>query len=160
MSDVLDPERRAARLVELEASLLDERRFEDWLSLYAPEGCYWMPASYEQSSPDDALSLLYEDRRLLALRVRRLASPVVHIEIPPSRTHHHLSAVQVSVAPGQAIQVDSMQWIAMVRGGEQRVFSARCRHRLVEVNGALLIESKTVRLLDCDSGHRGFAIPL
>lgn len=150
----------AIRLVKREAALLDDRRFDEWLSLYAEEAWYWMPASWEQRTPDDALSLLYEDRRLLALRVRRLASPVIHVEQPQSRTHHHLSALDAQPAADGGFGVESLQLIVMVRDGEQRIFSARCTHRVIEASDGLRIASKTVRLLDCDAGYRGFAIPL
>ena len=150
----------AVRLVEHEARLLDERRFDEWLSLFTEDGWYWMPASWGQRSPDDSLSLLYEDKRLLALRVRRLASPVIHVELPPSRTHHHLSALGAEPNAEGGIDVGSLQLIMMVRDNEQRLFSARCTHRLVLQDHELRIASKTVRLLDCDAGHRGFAVPL
>lgn len=151
---------QAVRLVEHEARLLDERRFDEWLSLFADDAWYWMPASWEQRSPDDALSLLFEDRRLLSLRVRRLASPVIHVEQPPSRTHHHLSALAAESSAEDGIEVSSLQLIVMVRESEQRLFSARCVHRLSGHQEALRIVSKTVRLIDCDAGHRGFAVPL
>lgn len=151
---------QAVRLVEHEARLLDERRFDEWLSLFADDAWYWMPASWEQRSPDDALSLLFEDRRLLSLRVRRLASPVIHVEQPPSRTHHHLSALAAESSAEDGIKVSSLQLIVMVRESEQRLFSARCVHRLSGHQEALRIVSKTVRLIDCDAGHRGFAVPL
>ncbi len=157
-----DPETlsRAMELVVREARLLDERRFDEWLSLFADDAWYWMPASWEQRSPDDALSLLYEDRRLLSLRVRRLSSPVIHIEQPPSRTHHHLSALTAETTAEGGIEVSSLQLIVMVREAEQRLFSARCLHRLDVNQEQLRMVSKTVRLLDCDGGHRGFAVPL
>ncbi len=150
----------AIRLVEHEARLLDERRFDEWLSLFADDAWYWMPASWEQRSPDDALSLLFEDRRLLSLRVRRLASPVIHVEQPPSRTHHHLSALTAEPTEEGRIEVGSLQLIVMARESEQRLFSARCVHCLSVRQEELRITSKTVRLLDCDAGHRGFAVPL
>lgn len=150
----------AIRLVEHEARLLDERRFDEWLSLFADDAWYWMPASWEQRSPDDALSLLFEDRRLLSLRVRRLASPVIHVEQPPSRTHHHLSALTAEPTEEGRIEVGSLQLIVMARESEQRLFSARCVHCLSVHQEELRITSKTVRLLDCDAGHRGFAVPL
>ena len=150
----------AIRLVEHEARLLDERRFDEWLSLFADDAWYWMPASWEQRSPDDALSLLFEDRRLLSLRVRRLASPVIHVEQPPSRTHHHLSGLTAEPTEEGRIEVGSLQLIVMARESEQRLFSARCVHCLSVRQEELRITSKTVRLLDCDAGHRGFAVPL
>ena len=77
MSVLADRLPEAVELVEREARLLDERRFDEWLALFADEAWYWMPASWDQQSPEDALSLVYEDKRLLALRVRRLASPEI-----------------------------------------------------------------------------------
>jgi 3-phenylpropionate/cinnamic acid dioxygenase small subunit len=151
---------RAIRLVEYEARLLDERRFDEWLSLFSDDAWYWIPASWEQRSPDDALSLLFEDRRLLSVRVRRLASPAIHVEQPPSRTHHHLSALTAEPTAAGGVEVSSLQLIVMVREAEQRLFSARCVHRLSVHQEEPRITSKTVRLIDCDAGHRGFAVPL
>ena len=31
------------RLLTTEAMLLDERRYTDWLDLWAPDACYWIP---------------------------------------------------------------------------------------------------------------------
>lgn len=150
----------AADLVEREAQLLDERRFDEWLSLFTEDGWYWVPASWDQQSPDESLSLVYEDKRLLALRVRRLASPMIHVEQPPSRTNHHLSGVSGRLLDDGTIEVRSVQLIVMFRDSEQRLFSARCLHRLAPRADGIAIVSKTVRLLDCDAAHRGLAVPL
>jgi benzoate/toluate 1,2-dioxygenase beta subunit len=155
-----DTVRAAIELVELEARLLDERRFEEWLALYADDGWYWLPASLGARSPDDALSLVYEDKRLLALRVRRLASPVIHVEQPPSRTHHHLSGIRAQALNGDGFEVQSLQLIVMVRAVEQQLFSAQCIHQLVLGQQGLRITAKTIRLIDCDFPHRGLAVPL
>ena len=85
---------------------------------------------------------------------------MIHVEQPPSRTHHHLSALAAESTADGGIEVSSLQLIVMVREADQRLFSARCVHR-VRVNQEVIeIVSKTVRLLDCDAGHRGFAVPL
>lgn len=152
--------REAIELVECEARLLDERRFEDWLALFTEEGWYWMPASWGQASPDDALSLVFEDRRLLALRVRRLASPVIHVEQPASRTHHHLSGLRAQPLDDGVFEVQSMQLIMMVRAAEKQLFSAQCIHRIVSGRRGLQIASKTIRLIDCDLPLRSLAVPL
>ena len=52
-----------------EARLLDEARFDDWLSLFTPDGCYWVPSEPDQDNPHDTVSLIYDDRRLLETRV-------------------------------------------------------------------------------------------
>lgn len=160
MTQHADLAQMAIDLVNREARLLDARDFDAWLALYAEEAQYWMPASPGQLSPDDALSLLYEDKRLLALRVRRLASPVIHIETPPSRCHHHVTGLTVHDVGAGEMEVRSMQLVVIWREGEQRLFSAQCEHRLRVHESALRIVRKTVRLIDCDRPQRGFAVPL
>ncbi len=36
-----------------EARLLDERRFREWMELFAEDGTYWVPAVPDQASPFD-----------------------------------------------------------------------------------------------------------
>ena len=42
-----------------EARLLDERRFSDWLALFAEDGVYWVPTNPRQASPQEAASGLW-----------------------------------------------------------------------------------------------------
>ena len=63
------------KFLAFEARLLDEARFDDWLGLFLPDAKYWVPSEPHQESPYDTVSLMYDDRRLLETRVRRLASP-------------------------------------------------------------------------------------
>ena len=58
-----------------EARLLDEARFDEWLALFTPKAHYWVPSEPNQQSPLDTVSLMYDDRRLLETRVRRLGEP-------------------------------------------------------------------------------------
>jgi hypothetical protein len=69
-----------------EARLLDECRFDEWLALFTPDASYWVPSEPDQKSPLDTVSLIYDDRRLLETRVRRLASPRIYSQEPRSRT--------------------------------------------------------------------------
>src|SRR5262249_32508513 len=66
-----------------EARLLDERRFRDWMALFADDGTYWVPAVPNQPSPLDQASLFYDDRDLMKTRVERLEHPRIHVQTPP-----------------------------------------------------------------------------
>ena len=48
-----------------EARLLDERRLQEWLALYAEDAEYWVPYAWNQQSPKDHVSLFYETKSLL-----------------------------------------------------------------------------------------------
>ena len=79
----------------LEALLLDERRFEEWLNLFTETAWYWVPTQPNQDNPHDTISLIYDDRRLLETRVRRLGNPRIHAQVPHSRTSHIIGNVTI-----------------------------------------------------------------
>src|SRR5262249_39440535 len=81
-----------------EARLLDERRFREWMELFADDGTYWVPAAPDQASPFDRASLFYDDRELMKTRVERLEHPRIHVQTPPSRTAHLGGNVRVEQA--------------------------------------------------------------
>src|SRR4029077_1824519 len=78
-----------------EARLLDEGRFGEWLALFTPDARYWVPSEPDQKSPLDTVSLIYDDRRLLETRVRRLASPRIYSQEPRSRTSRVVTNVTI-----------------------------------------------------------------
>jgi benzoate/toluate 1,2-dioxygenase beta subunit len=143
-------------LVLREARLLDERRFAEWLALFAADGVYWVPTTPGQASPQEALSLFYEPRALLEMRVARLERPDMHVQAPPSRTVHHVSAIEV-VSESEA---RSSLIVAEWRGAEARWFAGRVLHRVRREPPGLRIVLKRVDLIDGDAPHRAIAVPL
>jgi benzoate/toluate 1,2-dioxygenase beta subunit len=142
-------------LVLREARLLDEQRYAEWLSLFAEDGIYWIPTRADQASPGEALSIVYEPKSLLAVRVERLARGEMHVQSPPSRTVHHVSAVEV-----EGDEARSSLIVAEWRAGEARWFAARVTHKLRKDAGGLRIVLKRVDLVDGEAPHRAIAVPL
>ena len=138
-----------------EARLLDERRFAEWLDLFADDGVYWIPTQPAQRSPHEALSLIYEPKSLLAMRIERLQRGEMHVQSPPSRTVHHVSAVEVD---GE--EAHSSLIVAEWRAGEARWFAARVTHKLRKHAGGFQIVLKRVDLTDGEAPHRAIAVPL
>jgi 3-phenylpropionate/cinnamic acid dioxygenase small subunit len=68
-----------------EARLIDERRFPEWLQLFAEDGIYWMPLEFEQEEEHLTTSLMYEDMLLLRTRVQRLEGQRTFSQKPKSR---------------------------------------------------------------------------
>lgn len=147
----MDEQRAVERLLHAEARLLDERRYDEWLALYAADCEYWVPASPEQDNPLDHVSLFHEDRILMETRVRRLQHRRAHSLIPPVRTSRLVGNVEVTRGEGPDLLADSTFHLVEFRGGEQRLLAGRYRHR-VRVDGAhLRIVSKRVDLINCDA---------
>lgn len=141
-------------LVLREARLLDERRFAEWLELFAEDGVYWVPTQPEQKSPHEALSLVYEPRTLLAVRVERLVQAALHVQSPPSRTVHQVAGIEVA-----ELEARSSLMVAEWRNGESRWYAGRVLHRLRATPQGLRIVLKRVDLIDSEAPHRALAVP-
>ena len=144
-----------------EATLLDERRFRDWMELFSDDGSYWVPATPNQESPFDQASLFYDDRELMKTRVERLEHPRIHVQTPPSRTAHLVG--NVVVAPHTAEDeyvVGSTVIMVEYRDEQQRVFAGRQHHRLRREGTSFRIVQKRVDLINCDSAFEAMAVPI
>lgn len=155
---VADELREIERFLLDEARLLDERRFENWLELFADDGVYWLPSEPEQQSADSTLSLIYEDKPGLRLRVRRLLHPGMLVQVPIPRTHHHVSSINAGALQPAMREAHSMQILALSRAGPVEWFSARCTHVLRRDGGGWKIVSKRVDLINCDAPLRAIAV--
>lgn len=142
-------------LVLREARLLDEQRYAEWLALFAEDGVYWIPTQPGQASPHEALSIIYEPRSLLAVRVERLARGEMHVQSPPSRTVHHVSGIEVEGDEARSSLIVA-EWRAGPPGEAQRWFAARVLHR---IRGGKIV-LKRVDLTDGEAPHRAIAVPL
>lgn len=142
-------------LILREARLLDERRFADWLELFTDDAVYWIPTAPGQASPQEALSIIYEPKSLLAVRVERLQRGEMHVQSPPSRTVHHVSAVEVDGDEARSSLI-----VAEWRAGEARWFAGRVLHKLRNEANSLRIVLKRVDLTDGEAPHRAIAVPL
>jgi 3-phenylpropionate/cinnamic acid dioxygenase small subunit len=145
-----------------EARLLDERRFRDWMELFAEDGTYWVPAAPDQASPFAEASLFYDDRDLMRTRVERLEHPRIHVQTPPSRTAHLVGNVIVEEADAAKGEVLVGSTVIMVeyRDEAQRVFAGRQHHRLRREGAGFRIVQKRVDLINCDSAFEPMAVPI
>ena len=150
---------RCERFLLHEAQLLDDGKFDDWLALFTPDAWYWVPSEPDQDNPHDTVSLIYDDRRLLETRVRRLASPRIYSQEPRSRTSRIVSNVSIEDSDNNACTVRSKLLMVEYRRGAQRLFAGTAFHRLVQADGLILIASKRVNLLNCDAPLDGIVVP-
>jgi 3-phenylpropionate/cinnamic acid dioxygenase small subunit len=142
-----------------EARLLDEARFDEWLSLFLSDAKYWVPSEPKQSSPHDTVSLMYDDRRLLETRVRRLASPRIYSQEPRSRTSRIVSNVTIEDESSDACIVRSKFFMIEFRRNEQRIFGGTYWHHLTTNGSKIQIALKRVELVNCDMPMDGLVVP-
>ncbi len=148
-------------LLEREARLLDELRFDEWLALYTPECIYWVPATPAGGDPRREVAISFDDRRRLEDRIYRLRTGYAWSQAPKSRTVRMISNVEVFADPDTtARMVRSNFLISEFRPDGTRFLSGWCGHRFVAHDSGWKIQVRQVNLIDCDQNLRNPSIVL
>jgi ethylbenzene dioxygenase beta subunit len=150
---------RVQQFLFREARLLDERRLQEWLALYTDDAEYWVPYAWEQKSPKDHVSLFYETKSLLSMRIDRLERELSPLDSPMARVNHYLT--NLTVEEGAELSARAHLLFVEHRREEQRWFAGRASWRLRPRGADFLIAAKRVDLLNADQeqGHLRFAVP-
>lgn len=146
-------EKDLTRFVRQEARLIDEKRLDEWLELFAEDGHYWVPATPAQPDPLHHNSLAYEDKLLLRLRVERLKSPRAYSQRPASRCLHVLQESDIEKADyecGEFVTRTAFLYTE-TRGDDAQRYAATAWHTLAWSEGKLRIRLKRVDILNCDA---------
>jgi len=160
--------REVEQFLYREARLLDERRFHEWLELFADDVRYWMPVRsnrYPKSSkaiaildPDryeekdlakeDELAILDETKETLGRRIARLDTGMAWAEDPPSRTRHLIASIEVEQGEREAVlKVYSNFIVYRNRGETEQDFYVGGRQDVLrKVNGTWKIARRTIVL--------------
>ncbi len=100
----------------IEAELLDDRRYEDWLNLLSDDIQYYMPVrrnvrygewERENTLEGSEMNWLEEGKTTLTQRVRQLATGIHWAEEPVSRVTHLVSNIHVIEADGDQVTARS-----------------------------------------------------
>lgn len=142
-----------------EARMLDERRWEDWLALFTDQGWYWVPIEEGQADPRNTVSLMYDDRRLLETRVRRLRAGKLHTQSPVARTSRIVANPTLEDEADGILTVRSKFEMVEYRRNNQRLFAGTQWHGIEQSGDSFVIHWKKVELVNCDSMMDGLTVP-
>jgi 3-phenylpropionate/cinnamic acid dioxygenase small subunit len=147
------------RLLEREARLLDQLRYDDWLSMYTPECVYWVPSTPHAGDPRREIAVMFDDRRRLEDRVYRLRTGFAWSQAPASRTVRLIGNVEAfTTANDDARMLRSNFLISEFWGNETRLLAGWAGHRVVRAGDGWKIQAKQVNLIDCDQSIRNPSI--
>jgi 3-phenylpropionate/cinnamic acid dioxygenase small subunit len=147
------------RLLEREARLLDQLRYDHWLKLYAPECIYWVPSTPNGGDPRREIAVMFDDRRRLEDRIYRMRTGFAWSQAPASRTVRLITNVEAfTTASDDARMLRSNFMISEFWGNETRLLTGWAGHRLVRDGDAWKIQAKQVNLIDCDQAIRNPSI--
>jgi 3-phenylpropionate/cinnamic acid dioxygenase small subunit len=152
-------------LINREAALLDDCRYDEWLALFSDDCLYWAPVSPEMQTPRAGPSHFRDDKQVMMVRTHRLLNPRAFGAEPSPRTVHIVSGIYIESEEQDEIHVSSSQIMLEYRNRgrfeeDQRVFGGRVRHRLRRTDQGLKIVEKRVDLINAEGAFNAVAAPL
>ncbi len=102
---------------------------------------------------------MYDDRRLLETRVRRLSSPRIYSQEPRSRTSRIVTNVTIEEQSPAFCVVRSKFMMIEFRRDDQRVFGGTYHHHLTTARDEIRIAFKRIDLVNCDMPLDGLVVP-
>jgi len=141
---------RVEQFIYREARLQDEHRYAEWEALWTDDAIYWVPANGDDIDPEQQMSIIYDNRSRIGVRVRQLLTGRRYTQEPRSRLRHLITNVEVVDHEVNAIRAacNVMVFESNLRG--ETIWAARTAYLLREANGALKMATKKVELVNND----------
>lgn len=137
----------------LEAYLLDNHRYRDWVETFATDGVYLVPTDTSASDPASSVNIAYENKAALEDRVARLETGLAHAQDPRSETLRAVSNVVVE-RHEMGLAAHSIQAVTESRLGAVTHYTARMRHELLgDVASGFSIRLRRVDLVNAGDAH-------
>ena len=136
------------QFVYREARLQDEHEYDAWEALWTEDGVYWVPANGEGGDPEQCMSIIYDNRSRIALRIRQFHTGKRFSQTPRSRLRRVVSNVEILEHEGSQVRVtcNAMVFESHVRG--DTVWASRNEYTLRRVDGDLMMARKKVVLVN------------
>jgi 3-phenylpropionate/cinnamic acid dioxygenase small subunit len=146
----LETQRAVEQFLFRQAELLDTKQWPGFIELFAPEGVYWMPAHPHQTTGDGAPSIFFEDRDLMAIRVRRLLHPRAWSQKTQWGTSHLVSNVVIESLDAKtgAVVCRSRFHMMEFRRDAVRHFAGSYIHRLAKAADGYRIALERVDMVN------------
>jgi benzoate/toluate 1,2-dioxygenase beta subunit len=133
-----------------EARLADEGDYDGWEALWTDDGVYWIPANGDDIDPTSQMSILFDNRSRIALRIRQLKSDKRHAQNPRSRLRRIVGNVEVLDGDPDDLAVGANFFIYESRERGTTIWAGRTEYGLRRVDGQWRMARKKVMLVDND----------
>lgn len=146
----LELQRSVEQFLYLEADLMDEHRYDEWLGLWDDEALYWIPSNEDDYDPKRHVSIIYERRPQMENRVFRLKGRHAISQQPRTRLLRVVSNIVIAGVSPEFVVATSKFTLGDLRPSQEVHWYGRNRHVLRLSEGGFRIREKKVVLLNND----------
>jgi 3-phenylpropionate/cinnamic acid dioxygenase small subunit len=93
------------KFIYREARFADDHDYDSWEALWTDDAIYWIPANGEGENPDEEMSIVYDNRSRISLRIRQLHTGKRHSQTPRSNLRRLVSNIEILGTEGEDIRV-------------------------------------------------------
>jgi 3-phenylpropionate/cinnamic acid dioxygenase small subunit len=136
------------RFIYHEARLQDEHQYDNWEALWTDDGVYWVPANGDDGDPERVMSIIYDNRSRIGLRIRQYHTGKRFSQTPRSRLRRLVSNIEVLEDDGQELKVGCNMMIFESQTRGDVLWAARTEYKLRRVDGDLRMALKKVSLVN------------
>ena len=131
-----------------EARLVDEHRFDEWEALWTDDAIYWVPANGEDTDPERDMSIIYDNRSRIGLRIRQYHTGKRYAQLPVSRLRRLVSNIEVlgEEPKGTRVTANVMLYESHRRG--EMIWASRNEYLLRWIDGSCKLAFKKVALVN------------
>ena len=133
-----------------EARLADERLYSNWEDLWTDDGKYWVPANSGDINPELEMSIIYDNRSRIALRVKQFYTGKRFAAESASTIRRVVSNVELLEVNADEVRVASNAIVYESTRRQENIWASRNEHLLRKVTGQWKIAFKKVTLVNCD----------
>ncbi len=133
-----------------EARLADENAYRDWEALWSDDGIYWVPANGTDTNPEKEMSIIYDNRSRISLRVNQYYTGKRFSQDPKSTLRRLVSNVELLNVTAGEITVGCNVLLVESNPRQDNTYCSRNEFVLRRVNGELKMVKKTVFLTNND----------
>lgn len=140
--------RQVEAFLFMEARLQDTHDYDGWQDLWEDDAIYWVPANGGEIDPEQKMSVIYDNRSRIRVRMDQLKTGRRHTQTPRSALARLISNVEITEVAGDEVSVlaNALIYEDNLRG--ETIWAARNEYRLRLVDGAFRLVRKKVTLVN------------
>ena len=137
-----------SQFIYREARLQDNHEYDAWEALWTNDGVYWIPANGEGRDPEQEMSILYDNRSRISLRVRQFHTGKRYSQTPRSPLRRVVSNVEILENDGEDLLVTANAMVFEAHARGDTIWGARNEYKLRREGGELRMAGKKVVLVN------------
>jgi 3-phenylpropionate/cinnamic acid dioxygenase small subunit len=143
----------AEQFLYRQSELLDSKKWQDWIDLFADDGIYWMPPDASYKTWDGQPAIFAEDKNLMTVRMNRVLHPDAWSQRPLWGTNHVVSNVVIEKETKDAVVVRSRFHMMELRRDDVRHFAGSYRHELKKTKDGYRIKLQRVDMTNAQAAY-------